>query len=102
MFCYFLRQLEDEVLEKIAPRLPIARYLRRDFGILGPASIGVNAGISEKVCVGFRILTIRGTQHGAQITEFIVDFVGFLDSETDFLPKQRTVTNPHLMDKALH
>lgn len=102
MFSYFLRQLEREVLEKISLRLLIARYLRRNFRILGPVQLARTAEYPRRVCVRFGILLFRGTQRCAQITEFIVDFIGFLDSETDFFPKQLAVTNPHLVDEALH
>lgn len=95
----FLRELEGEVLENIALSFLIARYLQRDFQILRPAP---TAGWPRRFDSDFEFYLLRGTQRRAQITEFIIDLIGFLDGQTDFFPKQRAVTDPHLMDEPLH
>jgi hypothetical protein len=62
MFPMFLRELEGEVLEKIALSLLIARYLQRDFQILPSASIGVNCGTPSRFVSDFQFYLFRGTQ----------------------------------------
>ena len=97
----FLRELEGEVPENVAPGLLTARPLQRDFRILISLQLRVLLGARES-CLEFESWLFRGSQCRAQITEFIVDLIGFLDGQTDFFPEQRAVTNPELMDEALH